>query len=295
LKSKKGDFIIKNLRFKLMSLMLAVTIMMGTSFYAYASSISDLDINSLNTESLTSFSNIDFVNDSTNDNFEIKTDKLTQTSATISWSSDTLYISYIICRYNVITDEYEEVGATSNTSYTIKNLTQNTSYDYAVKSAVNDTVLGTISFTTKKKPEIKTVKMGLPSVSGSTKTYAYYTAVTAKSSPQYKLLNSDKCYTDDKTGIRMVDGYYCIALGSYYGSTIGTKYIITLSTGKSFKAILCDQKANRHTDSNNQYAVQNKDIVEFYVEKGKIPSNIRGDYGTLEQFKGSIVSIEKII
>ncbi len=142
---------------------------------------------------------------------------------------------------------------------------------------------------------ITPVKMGLPSVSGSTKTYAYYTAVTAKGSPQYRLLNSEKCYTDPATGIRMYDGCYCIALGSYYGSTIGTKYKITLSTGKSFMAVLCDQKANRHTDSRNQYAVRNQDIVEFYVEKGRIPRGVRGDYGRLKQFSGRIVSIEKFI
>lgn len=136
-------------------------------------------------------------------------------------------------------------------------------------------------------------EMGLPEVSGETKTYAYYTAVTAKSSPQYALLNSDECYTDEKTGIRMIGDYYCVALGSFYGSTIGTRYRITFSTGKSIKVILCDQKSDRHTDSNHQYAVKNCDIMEFYVEKGKIPSNVRGNYGNLEQFSGDIVKIER--
>lgn len=70
-------------------------------------------------------------------------------------------------------------------------------------------------------------EMGLPEVSGETKTYAYYTAVTAKGSPQYALLNSDECYTDEETGIRMIGDYYCVALGSFYGSTIGTRYRIT--------------------------------------------------------------------
>lgn len=139
------------------------------------------------------------------------------------------------------------------------------------------------------------IKMGLPSVSGSTKTYAHYTAVTARSTAQYKLLNSSECYTDEETGIRMVDDCYCVALGSYYGSKIGTKYRIELSTGKSFKVILCDQKSNRHTDANNQYAVRNKDVIEFYVQKSKIPKSVRGNYGNLSQFKGDIVSIEKYV
>lgn len=139
------------------------------------------------------------------------------------------------------------------------------------------------------------VKMDLPNVSGSTKTYAHYTAVTAKSTQQYKLLNSKECYTDPETGIRMVDDCYCVALGSYYGSEIGTKYRIEFSTGKSIKVILCDQKSNRHTDSNNQYAVRNKDIIEFYVQKDMIPKSIRGNYGNLSKFEGDIVSIEKYV
>lgn len=130
---------------------------------------------------------------------------------------------------------------------------------------------------------------------GTTKTYAFYTAVTATSSPQYKLLNSDECYTDEETGIRMVDGYYCIALGSFYGTKIGTKYRITLEGDKVLNCILCDQKANVHTDENHQYAVQNKDIMEFYIEKSFLPRGISGDYGHLKQFSGKIVSIEQYI
>lgn len=151
----------------------------------------------------------------------------------------------------------------------------------------------------KKTSNSKTVKvstpkaMGLPAVSGKTKTYAFYTAVTARRSPQYKLLHSAECYTDKETGIRKIGDYYCIALGSYYGTKIGTKYRITLSSGKTFKAILCDQKANQHTDGRHQYAVQNKDIIEFYVQRGYIPRGVNGNYGNLKQFKGSVVKIEK--
>ena len=139
--------------------------------------------------------------------------------------------------------------------------------------------------------------MGLPAVSGRTKTYAYYTAVTAKGSPQYKLLNSSECYTDPETGIRMVDGCYCVALGSYYGTRIGTKYRITFSTGTSINVILCDQKADRHTDSNHQYAVNNSDIVEFYVQGSAMPSSVRrgGSFGSYPKFAGSVTSIEKYV
>lgn len=185
--------------------------------------------------------------------------------------------------------DFEKIGAVkSEKSFVDKDVKTNSVYTYKVKmiSAHKN------SFSDTVEAEVP-MEMGLPNVSGATKTYAYYTAVTAKGSPQYALLNSKECYTDEKTGIRMIGDYYCVALGSFYGSTIGTRYRITLSTGKSIKVILCDQKSDRHTDSNHQYAVKNCDIMEFYVEKGKIPSNVRGNYGNLEQFSGDIVKIER--
>lgn len=186
-------------------------------------------------------------------------------------------------------NDFEKIAVVDNaTSFVDKDVKTNVVYTYKVKmlSAHN------ARFSNTAEAEIPK-EMGLPNVSGATKTYAYYTAVTAKGSPQYALLNSNECYTDEKTGIRMIGGYYCVALGSFYGSTIGTRYRITFSTGKSIKVILCDQKSDRHTDGNHQYAVRNCDIMEFYVEKGKIPSNVRGNYGNLEQFSGDIVKIER--
>lgn len=186
-------------------------------------------------------------------------------------------------------EDYKKIDVIKGeTSYFDKKVSANKKYYYKVKmiSAHTDKTSNVVS---ADIPE----NMKLPKVSGATKTFAYYTAVTAKGSPQYALLNSDECYTDEETGIRMIGDYYCVALGSFYGSTIGTRYRITFSTGKSIKVILCDQKSDRHTDSNHQYAVKNSDIMEFYVEKSKIPSGVRGNYGNLEQFGGDIVKIER--
>lgn len=185
----------------------------------------------------------------------------------------------------------KKIATLDGDTYTDKNVKNSTEYFYSLEVT---TPSGSVKNSNTESAKTL-LSMGLPSVSGSTKTYAHYTAVTAKSSPQYKLLNSPECYTDSETGIRMIGDYYCVALGSYYGSTIGTKYRITFSTGKSIKVILCDQKSDRHTDSNHQYAVKNQDIIEFYVQKSKIPSGVRGNYGNLEQFGGSIVAIEKYV
>jgi hypothetical protein len=95
--------------------------------------------------------------------------------------------------------------------------------------------------------------------------------------------------------LRKIDDYYLVALGSYYGTTIGTRYTVTLSTGKQFNIILCDVKDDRHTNNTHQYTRANGCAIEFYVETDKMPSRVRslGSIGALEQFKGNVASIEK--
>lgn len=183
----------------------------------------------------------------------------------------------------------EYVANSKNNTFTDKNLKDNTVYQYQICSVSND-----VKSAKSDIIETKTTKKYQARVSGKCKTWANYQAVTDTSSPQYKLLNSDECYTDEETGIRMVDDCYCVALGSYYGSKIGQKYLIKLSSGNEFKAILCDQKSDRHTDEKHQYAKKNKDIIEFYIDKAYKPSCVDGSYNALSQFKGSVVSIEKI-
>lgn len=142
----------------------------------------------------------------------------------------------------------------------------------------------------EKTWNLKSEKMSIPSsTNGHTKTYMDYRSVTAKGSPQYALLNGK--HAKSKKGFRMVDGYYCIALGSFYGSEIGTKYYIDLSNGKRIRCILGDQKSNRHTDPNHQFAVKNRDIMEFIVDKIKLSG---GDISAIDGFEGHIVQIRKI-
>jgi len=192
-------------------------------------------------------------------------------------------------------ENFTELATLDGDTYTDTDVQQATAYYYKAQSTAvrNDKTTESLTSAPVKATTLKS--FGLPAVSGATKTYAFYTAVTAKGSPQYKLLRSKDCYTDPATGIRMVDGRYCVALGSYYGTKIGTKYRITLEGGKEIEVILCDQKSDRHTDANHQYAVNNSDIVEFYIERSKLPRGIRGNYGTLPQFSGAVVAIEQYI
>ncbi|MBR6392790.1 MAG: fibronectin type III domain-containing protein [Eubacterium sp.] len=312
--------------------------------------------------------------------FTVTAEKVGAKHAVLKWESSELFLSYTLCRLNIITGKWDEVLTTASTKARLSGLNENTRYKYAVMNSADGEILGTVDFKTaakraevtakslsskyvelkiknvkndslvevyrssdnkhfkkigkalngkfkdenvKKETDyyyrvrcyrrrgrklivsrrsttlhVKTLKpFALPKdTDGECKTYAIYTAVTATGSPQYHLLHSDKCYTDEETGIRMVDGYYCVALGSFYGTKIGTKYKVTLQAGdkvKEINVILCDQKSDRHTNSTHQYAMRNKDVVEFYVEKAKIPSGIRGDYGTTEKFSGKIIAIEQ--
>ena len=133
-------------------------------------------------------------------------------------------------------------------------------------------------------------KMELPKdTAGATKTYMDYKTVTNTASKQYALLNSKKAYTKD--GFRMYDDCYCIALGSFYSREIGTKFEIELSTGVKLNCILGDQKSDRHTDVNHQYAVNNGDIVEFIIDGLVLPG---GDVSMIPGFEGEVVGIKKI-
>lgn len=152
----------------------------------------------------------------------------------------------------------------------------------------------------KKKSKIKVIKTySVPKQASSFKTYMSYKCITMRSSPQYKLQHKSTTKTD-KNGLRYTEingkKYIHIALGSYYGSTIGTKYRLKLSTGKYFYGILADQKANVHTNSTHQYTRQNGDVIEFIIDNNKLNRNIRmmGDVSAVSRYKGKVIKIEKL-
>ena len=132
---------------------------------------------------------------------------------------------------------------------------------------------------------------GVPS-SSSFKSYMSYRAITNKSSKQYKL--QQKAKTNSK-GIRTVNGRYCIAMGSYYATNIGTKIDLVMKNGKVIKCILADQKADRDTDSTNRYTSDGS-IVEFIVDTGKLPRMVKlmGDVSyAYDSFRGKIKAVRE--
>lgn len=98
------------------------------------------------------------------------------------------------------------------------------------------------------------------------KTYMAYTAVTSVNSNQYRLLYGDSAYTDKTTGLRMVDGRICIAVGTFYASNIGTKLNLVMANGSVVECILGDVKSDAHTDPTHRYQAQDGSVAEMIVD-----------------------------
>lgn len=127
---------------------------------------------------------------------------------------------------------------------------------------------------------------------GDFKCFEDYRCITDTSSPQWVL---QKEATTDENGLRKIDGAYCVALGSAFGSEIGSTYVITLSGGSEFLAILADQKADQDTIGDHTRD-RSGAVVEFVVETEKLPGEVRasGDVSALPEFAGSVVKIRRM-
>jgi hypothetical protein len=97
------------------------------------------------------------------------------------------------------------------------------------------------------------------------KSYEDWRDIKSKNTPHYKLQNT-YAYTGED-GIRMVEGRYCIAVGSYFTTRIGQYIDVVLQNGTVIKCILGDQKADAHTDELHISHKNDKSIVEFIIDK----------------------------
>lgn len=127
---------------------------------------------------------------------------------------------------------------------------------------------------------------------GEFKCYEDFRALTDTGSPQYALQR--EAWTD-MYGLRRVDGFYCIALGSAYGTEIGEKYIITLSTGYEFLAVLADQKADVDTVDGHTRD-RNGAVIEFIVDTNYLPADVKqmGDVSCVPGFAGEVTEIRRV-
>lgn len=163
--------------------------------------------------------------------------------------------------------------------------------------------------------------MGVPTINSSFKAYEDYGCISDSASSQYNYLRN-WCWVDYEGFVRangepdlgITDNYYCVAMGSYYGTEIGTKYRVTTDTGNVIYCVLTDQKANCDTNGTNQYGTNCNDVLEFIVNTYPYTDTNRKQYLCNSEFyllnptvqlygsanvymplNGNIVSIERII
>lgn len=133
----------------------------------------------------------------------------------------------------------------------------------------------------------------LPDIPTNVKTYTDYRCYNIDGSPHKYI--QDNAITDEY-GIRIFDGYYCVALGSAYGE-VGDIFIVELSTTMHLAVIMADEKSDNDTDETNRYhpcpnycSEDRACVVEFIVDEDKIPEDVSvyGSFDYCELFHGDI-------
>ena len=104
------------------------------------------------------------------------------------------------------------------------------------------------------------------------KSYMPYTAITSRESKQYKL--QQMAYTGNY-GIRMVDGRYCVALGTAFNADVGTYFDLILANETVISCVVGDVKADKHTDKNNMITVANGCLTEFITDSKVLDKNAK--------------------
>ena len=142
-----------------------------------------------------------------------------------------------------------------------------------------------VKTTVKEKAVYK--EFNIPEYSGK-KSWMRYTAITKKSSPQWKL--QQRAITDEK-GFRKVDGLYTIAVGTCFGAEVGTRLDLVLKNGTVIKCMVGDIKANGDTDGANMFT-SNGCMSEFIVDINSLDKAVKrdGDCSSLKESWNSPVA-----
>ena len=124
------------------------------------------------------------------------------------------------------------------------------------------------------------------------KSWMDYRTITDTSSPQWKLEHGADAYTGNY-GIRMIDGRYLCAVGSYYSHDVGRYVDLILEDGTVIPCILGDQKDDGDTDESNMYTEHDHSVVEFVVDLDEVPSKVKisGNYCSIPEWSSSIKEI----
>ena len=126
---------------------------------------------------------------------------------------------------------------------------------------------------------------------GSFKAWEDKDSITRKDSDQYKLLQLAE---PNQYGFMCYDGYYLVAMGTYYAHNIGDRLIVCFENGVSIPVIIGDVKDDKDT-VDGMYCKHNASIIEFIIDKTVMKKEywIQGDLSCLG-FEGSITMIRRV-
>ena len=124
------------------------------------------------------------------------------------------------------------------------------------------------------------------------KSYMGYHTITDKTSKQYKMQQQAET---SMSGLRMIEGRYCMAIGTYFGASVGQYIDVVLENGIVINGVVGDIKADVDTESNNIFTSVNGCCSEFIVDADVIPNNVRfsGNVSNLyEEWNSPVASIQ---
>lgn len=141
--------------------------------------------------------------------------------------------------------------------------------------------------------------------SSSAKSYMDYRAITDRSSRQWKFINeSEEVKIDERGFITDSNGYYAVALGSYFGP-IGQRYIFTLRDGDrihELRVVKAESKADKDTRADG-FACPDGHVIELVIDtdaaymQERVEANgyiCSGNLNKIEELRGEIIKIEKV-
>lgn len=134
----------------------------------------------------------------------------------------------------------------------------------------------------EKQPPFETVPVCAPN--STFKSWMDYRKITSATSRQWKL---QQYATTDESGFRKIDEYFMVAMAKQYGP-VGTKYIITLSSGVSIPVIIGDVKSGTtcvHPDTS---------MLEFIIDVESILPVVKRSGNVNKVFEGTIVEIRVV-
>lgn len=138
----------------------------------------------------------------------------------------------------------------------------------------------------------------LPAIKTNVKFFTDYHIYNLWYTPHFRL--QQEAWTDEQ-GLRRFNEDYIVALGSYYSTSIGDRFKVTLNSGKVFTVIFGDGTWDKDCDRLCMYTPckdydgnEAANLLEFIVDKDVLDSDVY-EYGSIEKLSGFEGNIAEMV